>query len=129
MLEPEALLAVKPPEVTAMEGDDLPGPPWTNQTMELQNNCLANPLKLSGNVLPVRIGCITVNAVLDMGAYTSMISRDFYNKICIFQPEVTMNKFKRTRMKDANSNLFFQRERLSSKLKFGIVFCLLPARW
>ncbi len=96
MLDPEALLAVSSPEVTAAGDDNLPVPSWTDQNAEFYGKSVVNPLKLSENVLPVRIGCITVNAVLDTGDYASMVSGDFYNKICIFQPDVTMNPFKCT---------------------------------
>ena len=61
-----------------------------------------NTSKLSGNILPVKIGSVTVNAVLDTGTYANMISHDFYNKICVFQPGVKMDCLKRTRMKDVN---------------------------
>ena len=67
MAPPEALLVVGSPKEAAVEGDDPPVPPQMDPTKDSQGNCMANPLKLSGNVLLVRIGCITVNAVLDTG--------------------------------------------------------------
>ncbi len=86
------------------ENDDSLAPPLLCALSEPDAEPESNPLKMNGNVLPVRIGCITVNAVIDTGAYSSMVSRDFYNKITVLQPEVKLNPYKRTRMRDANSN-------------------------
>ena len=55
-------------------------------------------------MLPVIIGSITVNAVQDTGAYTNMVSQDFYDELRVFQPDVQLNRFRSKRMRDANSN-------------------------
>ena len=59
----------QPPEVTTSENDYSSVLPQLCAVNDISHSQESNPLKLNGNVLPVKIGCVTVNAVLDTGLY------------------------------------------------------------
>ncbi len=62
-------------------------------------------IKLSGNVLPVRIGALTVNALLDTGAASCFISDNFWEKIQVVFPKIKSRQVADNLIfLDANSN-------------------------
>ena len=83
MPDPSVLLVVSQSEVVAPEVGELPVLPVLLGDANDDGDSTTNPLKFSENILPVKIGCVTIDAVLDTGVYANMVSRDFYDKICL----------------------------------------------
>ncbi len=106
------------------EDDYSQAPPQLCVLHESPDDQESNPLKMNGNVLPVKIGCNDVTVVLDTGAYLNMISHDFYNKVTVFQPGVKLNPHRRIRMRDANSKPIYSEGEVEFEIE--VRDCFLP---